>query len=298
MRRALGILLCVALCEDSGSGVVLAAVPGAAEGIAAPRTFSSATTNATGFESRDEVPSGLLPRGDSMLALTAIGGGEQPELIFAQRVIDRDWGPSDDSVYVEMEVPEWRSEGAAAGLSGLVPGLGQLYSGNRKRGLWFALAEAAGWTSRQIYRSRGDELAQEAAEFVGTPEHSGSAWSFDRWAATSSEERVELERLYAADRKAFYDRIAADPRYLTGWGGDPIETRRDFGGLLRVSNDRLRYARYASMALWINHVASAVDAFRAARLHNVGLAPGLGLKVRGSWRSGGPQLRASVERRF
>lgn len=299
MRRALGMLWCAGLCGAVTAAAALAEPRvSAVEDAIARGGHPVAAAFTPGLIARFDAGGEARPREDLRLVLTSISGGDHPELIFAQRVIDREWGPSEDSVYVEMEIPQWRSEGAAMGLSAALPGLGQAYAGNRRRGLWFALAEAVGWASRQIYRSRGDELAEEAVAFVGTPERSGSAWSFDRWTATNSDERNELERLYQADRQAFYDRIAEDPRYLSGWSGDPLETRRDFGGLLRVSNDRLRYARYASMALWINHVASAVDALHATRLHNVSLAPGLGLKLKGGWRSGGPQLRAAVERKF
>jgi len=61
----------------------------------------------------------------SELALARLAGASHPELIWAQRTIEREWGPSEDSVYVETDVPGWRSEGLALGLSAAVPGLGQ-----------------------------------------------------------------------------------------------------------------------------------------------------------------------------
>ena len=48
----------------------------------------------------------------------------------------------------------------------------------------------------------------------------------------------------------------------------------------------------------MDHVVSAVDAFRAARLHNIRLAPSLGFKVKSSWRHGSPGVMAAIERRF
>jgi hypothetical protein len=234
----------------------------------------------------------------SPLAMSMLGGGSVPTLVVAQRVIDRSWGPSEDSVYVEMEIPGWRSEAAALGLSAAVPGLGQAYAGESRRGLWFVLAEAAGWTANLLYRHRGHQLRDQASTYAGAPSDSQSTWSFARWAHASEGDPSELEALYNVDREVFYDLIASDPRYLAGWSGNPAETREYFSGLRRAAEARLRYARYAAVELWLNHVAAAVDALRLARIHNLPLRPNLSLNLKSGWGGGGPTLQAAVERRF
>jgi hypothetical protein len=233
----------------------------------------------------------------SELALPLVSSRERPVLILAQRVIERSWGPSEDSVYVETDVPEWRSEGGAMVLSAAVPGLGQAYAGDSKRGLWFALAEAAGWVARQFYRNRADALRDQAAKFAGAPSDSTSAWSFTRWARVTQDNPAEIEALYAADRDAFYDLIGSDPRYLAGWD-DPNGKRSFFRELRQDSEARSRYARVSSFGLWLNHVTAAVDALRAARKHNLPLMPNLELKVRSDWHRGSATVTAAIERRF
>src|SRR5207247_2336461 len=57
----------------------------------------------------------------SVLAPRLLEGTERPELILAQRVIERSWGLSEDSTYVELSIPDWKSEGWAFLLSGAVP---------------------------------------------------------------------------------------------------------------------------------------------------------------------------------
>ena len=116
--------------------------------------------------------------------------------MLAQRAIDREWGASDDSLYVEKEVSGWRSESGAMLLSAVLPGAGQAYSDDKYRGLWFALAELAGWTSRLVLRRSGDRVRGDAAAFAGVPTDSTSSWSFTRWTRAAHTQSAELEHLY------------------------------------------------------------------------------------------------------
>ncbi len=233
----------------------------------------------------------------SELALARVRGERHPELILAQRTIEREWGPSEDSVYVETDIPGWRSDGLALGLSAAVPGLGQAYVGER-RGLWFALAEAIGWTAHVLYRHRGNELRDQAAHYVGAPSDSTSAWSFARWAHATQGDPSSLEALFSGDREAFYDLIASDPGLLDGWAGDPAATRTQFAELLRHSDERLRFSRGADVILMMNHIAAALDALRLARDHDLPLRRNLDLRIKSGWQGGGPMLIARLETRF
>ena len=231
------------------------------------------------------------------LALALVTGASQPRLIVAQRQIERTWGLSEDSVYTQVEIPGWRSETTAAALSAAVPGAGQAYVGSRW--VWgYALAEAAGLTAHWIWRRRGHELQNDAAAYVGSPAEPGSRWSFERWEQGTNQDASTLRALYAQDRNAFYDEIARDPGLLAGWLGNPSTTRTTFGDLRRHADDRLRYARYSATAVWINHLVSAVDALRIARLHNLPLGGGTRLGFEGGWRHGSPALTAALGRSF
>ena len=125
-------------------------------------------------------------------ALALVTGATQPRLILEQRQIERTWGMSEDSVYREVDIPGWRSEGLAAGLSAAVPGAGQAYAGS-KRAWVYALAEVAGWTSRWLYLRRGHELQDQAASYAGAPADSPSRWSFTRWQRAPHAEAGELQ---------------------------------------------------------------------------------------------------------
>jgi hypothetical protein len=232
----------------------------------------------------------------SPLALPLVSGIERPELVLAQRAIDREWGPSDDSVYVTVSIPDWRSEGWAMALSAAAPGAGQLYVGEGS-GLWFALAEVAGWTARIVYGRRAEDIEGEAVKWVGDPADSASRWSFDRLEA-GNVDSADLRYWYLADRDVFYEMIAGDPRYAAGWESGTADLRGDFEQRLEQVERHRQRARYAGAAIWINHVVAAVDALRAARTHNLPLSSRVSVRVRSGWRRGSPTLTAALERRF
>ena len=233
----------------------------------------------------------------SALAVPLVAGVERPQLVLAQRAIERSWGASDDSVYVAVDVPGWRSEGLAAVLSAAVPGAGQVYGGER-RGLWFALIEALGWTANRVYLHQAHTERDHSVAFAGDPADSASAWSFERWSATTGMDTGQLEAVWASDRQAFYELIGRDAVYLSGWSGEAADTRGVFLDLRERAETQYGRARLAGYALWLNHALAAVDALRAARLHNLALRDDLELRLRSSWDGGRPSVVAALVRRF
>ena len=224
--------------------------------------------------------------------------GQTPVLILAQRAIDRAWGPPEGAP-PPVPVPGLLSEGRAMALSAALPGVGQLYAGEAG-GLWFALAEVAGWTTHWLFTRNADRERDHAYAFAGAPSDTGSAWSFQRWAnAAPGRDPASLEALYLGDRNAFYNLIVGDPSYLDGWkGAQPVATRDDFQHLRDLSQGDLERAGWSEKALWMNHIVAAFDALRAARIHNLPIRRNLELQIKSSWRRGEPTVSAALERTF
>ncbi len=235
----------------------------------------------------------------SPLSLTRLLPGETPRTTLAQRAIVRAWGPADEPLWAKQRQLGWRSEPLAVALSAVVPGAGQAYVGDGG-GMWFAVAEVAGWTAHYLYVRDSDRRLKDAARRLGNPSDSTSAWSYARWLAAAPEGDISgLEALWAADRSGFYEAVARDPRYFAGWGGsDPARARADFQHLRDLSAGALARARHTEVALWLNHLLAAVDALRAARDHNLPIRRNLDLQVRSSWRGHAPVLSAALLRRF
>lgn len=233
----------------------------------------------------------------AMPSVAADASGQTPQLILAQRAIDRSWG-LEDSAHVE-KVPGLRSEGLALVLSAVVPGAGQAYSGERS-GFLFALLEVAGWSTHLFYKSESDKQGRSADHFAGAPTDTTSNWNYARWiAADPNRDPSELEALYVSDRDAYYNLIAKDPSYLDGWSGaNPASTAADFQHFRDLSSGDLQRSRYAAGGLVLNHLASALDALRAARIHNLPIRENYELRLKSSWHRGSPDVVAAIVRHF
>lgn len=235
------------------------------------------------------------------LAVPLLQGAEEPTLILAQRTITRDWGASDESTYVEVTVPDWKSEGWAMALSGVAPGAGQYYLQETHSALLFALIEVGGWLARTHFDHLDGQLRHDAQVFRGNPEDSTAVWSFARWEQSTGGDPTGIRALYEHDPGDFDDRIARDPTYAAGWSQPSTPTERpqdQFRNYLDRADGMLDRKRYASTTLWFNHLASAIDAMRVARIHNIPLQENLHIHLKTAWRSGAPAIRASVERTF
>ena len=235
----------------------------------------------------------------SELAIAKLhGASDVPELWLAQRSIEREWGLSEDSTYRTLEVKGWKSEGLALALSGVVPGAGHLYVGENS-GWAYLLGEALGWVGRTVSLRRGDDLRDQAISYVGDPNDPAAPWSFERYAASTGDNAEQLRALWTHDRDAFYELLASDTRYREGFVGPDVSAAfQSYHDAHEQSQSRYRQARYVEIALWANHVISAFDALRAARLHNLPLQRNLELQLGGRVGRNGSRVRAALVRRF
>jgi len=238
------------------------------------------------------------PSSGSRLALARVDLQRSGDVVLAQRAIEREWGPDQDSLASRVRMEGQRSQSIAMLLSAVVPGAGQTYVDGPPNGVWFFLVEAAAWTTGALLRTSGEQVREDAATYAGVPADTTSSWSFARWSSTTGQDPAPLEALYAGDREAFYDLIGNDDRALSGWAGDAASTRSEFVDLRATSDRRLHGARWSESVIWVNHVVSAFDAIRSARRHNQALGGGLGLELNTGWRHGGPTFTAVLERKF
>ncbi len=243
-----------------------------------------------------------LPREGSAFALQQVTierTARVPNTWLAQRAITREWGASDDSTYRVVDVPGWKSEGLAFGLSGAVPGLGQLYS-EEGSGWLFMLGEAAGWLGRWYERRQASRDFDDAVALVGDPTDSSSTFSFARYRQVTGQDPSTLETLWSGDHNAFYRALADDPTAFRGFSGvQPQQTVNRFADMLSSHDDALQRSRVIETLLWLNHLGSALDALRAARLRNLPLREEYHLELgQRRVRSGRSEWRAALVRRF
>lgn len=266
---------------ESGTALVMATVLGLLAGAITPASASA-----------------VAARG-SALALPLVTGTAKPELVLAQRTIERNWGPSDDSTYREVNVPGWKSEGGAMGFSFVLPGSGQLYAGERY-GVLFMIGEALGIYQVIALLKSGDEWENKARTYAGNPNDSTSNWSFQSFEQRTGSSTADLQSLYAADPSLFYFRIGEDPSLAPGWVdySTGLDSRSTFTSWRGTAESKRKRSRAWRSALWVNHLGSAIDAFRVARLANVPLRENLHMHLKTNWSDGGPAMSAVIEARF
>src|SRR5262249_29455055 len=199
-------------------------------------------------------------------AVTVPGSDASPELMLAQRTIDREWTTRADSLVDPNYLRGGKSEPAALSMSLILPGAGQLYVGERSGFLYLA-AEAAAIAGVVLLNNKADDYNAEAARIAGAPADSASGWSSKRWAAATGGDPSDLEALYAADPHAYYQMIGDNPTYAAGWESN--SQQEQFVDNRELADNRLHRAHALTSALWVNHLVSAADALRAARIYNL-----------------------------
>jgi hypothetical protein len=240
------------------------------------------------------------PLHGSLLAYPLVSvDGERPDLVFAQRTIQRSWGRSEDSTYREVDIPGWKSEPGAFTMSLAVPGTGQLYAGER-RGYAFLLVEAVSLYQIVHLSHTADQLDQKARSFAGNPTDSTSRWAFETWAKRSGQDPASLEALYAADPSLFYYEIGHIASLQPGWSdyGTADQMSPQFVSQRDDAELRRKHQKDFIAVLWVNHLVAAFDALRAARMVNLPLQHNLDLHMKAGWRGGSPTLSAVLERTF
>ena len=213
-----------------------------------------------------------------LLASTRLAGDQHPELILAQRAIDRELypeapAPTDSTDFQYVEVEGWRSPVLAAGMSAILPGTGQLYTG-AKRGYVFLGIQAVALYTYFHFDSKAEDNQMEAFAYAGDPSSAPSRWSFERFEQEAGQgEADRMREIYERDPSEFYSRISSDPQYFAGWAGtDEAEKVDNVAGYRLLDEERIDAQRASQLGLFAaiaNSVVSAVDAFRQAKLNNL-----------------------------
>jgi hypothetical protein len=178
------------------------------------------------------------------------GDGEEPQLMLAQRAIDREIGGSeaksedDPAQYTYVEVDGWKSPVVAGGLS---------------------------------------FIKNEAFSYAGNPNIAGSRWSFEKFEAEAGREEADkLREIFRRDPVEFYSRVSTQEEYFGGWQGSGQEQIDNVVGYRTLDEDRKDAARASRLGLFAavaNTIVSTVDAVRAANLNNFQIQQNLNLQM-------------------
>ncbi len=180
-----------------------------------------------------------------------------------------------------------KSVGLAALYSLFVPGMGELYASGFSSGKYFLAAEGALWLTYATFQIHGDGLRDDA-----------HAYSASRAGvnATGKDDQFYIDIgnfMNTADynAKKLRDREpdkTYDPALGYAWQWESDAARVTFRDQRIASENAYNNRKFVGLAILVNHVASAINAARAAIAHNSELDNPLGDLQIGANVMGGP----------
>jgi len=230
----------------------------------------------------------------------AIDVPRSAEALLAQRAI-RDKEKKEEAKEMERagEIKP-KSPGKALLFSAVVPGSGQLYNG-AKRGFVYMGVEALSWFAYFSFHKAGDDKEVEFERYAD------GHWDIDRLKAAVSDttcpdpvpNQDDIERLEEfrdSNEQHYYEDIGKLDVYQCGW--DNQANRDAYRDMRQESNRLLTNARRATTLAFINHIASAVDAFLLTKKYNKHLGQGIDLKFEMMADVRNPRGKITFTRRF
>ena len=191
----------------------------------------------------------------AMLSLLLAGA------IFA-RAKENPFGGSEGDWHEEYSGAEMPSKWAAAGLSFLVPGAGQLYLGNKTRARYFLAAEGAIWGAFTGYTVYGNWQKEEYRNFAAIHAGAHPAGKDDSFFENlldfqSRDEYNYWMHLIYRDEIPLYP--TTDEFY---WDWESDDAMDEYADMRSSSEKAYRSARTVLGVALINRVISVVDVFR------------------------------------
>jgi hypothetical protein len=160
-----------------------------------------------------------------------------------------------------------KSPGLAVIYSLLLPGMGELYAGDMRSGKFFLIGEGALWLTYAVFEISGNDLRDASRSYAAS--HAGvmTAGKDDQYFIDIgnflSIDDYNAKKLRDRDITKLYDPGAG---YSWQWDSD--------GSRAAYRSDRIRSEtmyngrKFVGAAILVNHVASAINAARAAISHN------------------------------
>ena len=195
------------------------------------------------------------------------------ELIAAQGASAPDTGLA--PAFKAQNAESRRAPGLAAVYSLVVPGMGELYAGDFASGKYFLVSEGVLWLTFAAFEVYGNSVRDDARLFAAANAGVNPAGKSDQFYVDVGNfmNTADYNDKKLRDRtpSLVYDPAAG---YAWQWGSDA--QRVTFRDLRVHSENMFNNKKFVGAAILINHVASAINAARAAIAHNSAIGGLLG----------------------
>jgi hypothetical protein len=187
----------------------------------------------------------------------------------------REVGPEMDLSLLQEVDPQKKSVGLAVLYSLLLPGMGELYADGFGSGKYFLMAEGALWLTFTTFELYGNQLRDDARAFAFSRAGVNPAGKDDQYYVDIG----NFLDIYDYNEKQLRDRELDklyDPAAGFAWEWDSDASRATYRDQRISSENMYNNKKFVVAAILVNHVASAVNAARAAISHNSALDKALG----------------------
>jgi len=177
--------------------------------------------------------------------------------------------------FMPEETEGKKSAGLAAIYSLLLPGMGELYAGGFGSGKYFLIAESALWLTFSSFEIYGTALREDSRTFATS--HAGVDPS-----GKDDQYYIDIGNFLDTDeynQKQLQDRELEkvyDPAQGFAWSWDSDQSRLTYRSQRIDSEEIFNSKKFVVIATLVNHVASAINAARAAISHNNALDDAIG----------------------
>ncbi|HXX65129.1 MAG TPA: hypothetical protein VEO56_15125 [Bacteroidota bacterium] len=180
---------------------------------------------------------------------------------------------------VATAVPSGSTQTKKAGLAALysllIPGLGELYAGDFSSGKYFLMSEGVLWLTYGVFEIYGNSLRSDARLFAVAYAGVDPAGKNDQFYVDVgnflSVSDYNDKKLRDRNPNLVYDAAAG---YGWLWPSDAL--RASFRDQRIRSENMFNNTKFVGAAILANHIASAINAARAAIVHNAALSALMG----------------------
>ncbi len=161
--------------------------------------------------------------------------------------------------------------------SALLPGMGELYSGNYESGKYFTMADGLFWTAFAGFSIYGNWQENNYKSYAGTYGSVSALNKDDEFYATigSYLSVDEFNRLKELDRN--FEAVYNPSTNYWKWSNQ--NQRKEYREMWISSEESYNNIRFAVGALILNRLASIINAVRLVAKHNSGVKDGDNLRI-------------------
>ena len=168
-----------------------------------------------------------------------------------------------------------KSPALAAIYSLLLPGMGELYAGGFSSGKYFLMAEGALWLTYGAFTVVGNSQQEDSRTYAVSRAGIDPAGKDDQFYVDIGNflttEEYNDKQLRDRQPELLYSRAKGE-----GWTWDSDATRQAYKDERLSSEHTYNNRKFIVAAIVVNHIASAINAARAAASHNSALDKALG----------------------